>query len=211
MSRARILADYVSSGDELADKAPLASPAFTGTPTGITGTHITSGTLGNTVQDNITRLGTVTSGVLEDAVTYRNINQDLASTDSPTFAGLTISNAITTMSAAAAAGRFLKTDSYGGLTQIRSRRGSSSSTGTVSVLTPDHYEVGIIMAAGKNTSDHVGLCLYSAEWPGTYALRVLDVGSASTVTFGYTGANTITVNCSAAFVWASIGLTNKNA
>jgi hypothetical protein len=31
MSRARILADYVSSGDELADKAPLASPAFTGT------------------------------------------------------------------------------------------------------------------------------------------------------------------------------------
>jgi hypothetical protein len=33
MSRARILADYVSSGDELADKAPLASPAFTGTAT----------------------------------------------------------------------------------------------------------------------------------------------------------------------------------
>ena len=32
MSRARILANYVSSGDELALKAPLASPAFTGTP-----------------------------------------------------------------------------------------------------------------------------------------------------------------------------------
>ena len=31
MSRARILADYVSSGDELALKAPLASPTFTGT------------------------------------------------------------------------------------------------------------------------------------------------------------------------------------
>ena len=31
MSRARTLADYVSSGDELADKAPLASPTFTGT------------------------------------------------------------------------------------------------------------------------------------------------------------------------------------
>jgi len=45
MSRARILADYVSSGDELADKAPLASPAFTGTPTGITAAHITSGAL----------------------------------------------------------------------------------------------------------------------------------------------------------------------
>jgi len=67
MSRARILADYVSSGDELALKAPLASPAFTGTPTGITGTHITSGTLGNTVQDNITRLGTVTVGDISHA------------------------------------------------------------------------------------------------------------------------------------------------
>jgi len=31
MSRARTLADYVSSGDELALKAPLASPTFTGT------------------------------------------------------------------------------------------------------------------------------------------------------------------------------------
>ena len=31
MSRARILADYVSSGDELALKAPIAGPTFTGT------------------------------------------------------------------------------------------------------------------------------------------------------------------------------------
>jgi len=45
MSRARILADYVSSGDELADKAPLASPAFTGTPTGITAAHLEAGVL----------------------------------------------------------------------------------------------------------------------------------------------------------------------
>jgi len=45
MTRARILADYVSSGDELALKAPLSSPAFTGTPTGITAAHITSGAL----------------------------------------------------------------------------------------------------------------------------------------------------------------------
>ena len=45
MTRARILADYVSSGDELADKAPLASPAFTGTPTGITAAHLEAGVL----------------------------------------------------------------------------------------------------------------------------------------------------------------------
>ena len=92
MSRARDNAD----GARL--DAPLASPAFTGTPTGITGTHITSGTLGNTVQDNITRLGTVTSGVLEDAVTYRGINQDLATTDSPTFASITGANQLTGIS-----------------------------------------------------------------------------------------------------------------
>ncbi len=47
MSRARTLADYVSSGDELADKAPLASPAFTGTPTGITATHVGLGNVTN--------------------------------------------------------------------------------------------------------------------------------------------------------------------
>jgi hypothetical protein len=39
MTRARILADYVSSGDELALKAPLASPDFTGT-VDLTGTTV---------------------------------------------------------------------------------------------------------------------------------------------------------------------------
>ena len=38
-SRARILADYVNSGDELALKAPLASPDFTGT-VDLTGTTV---------------------------------------------------------------------------------------------------------------------------------------------------------------------------
>ena len=62
MSKARILADYVAGGTTAAEfdyldgvtsniqtqftaKAPLASPAFTGTPTGITAAHITSGAL----------------------------------------------------------------------------------------------------------------------------------------------------------------------
>jgi len=62
MSKARILADYVAGGTTAAEfdymdgvtsnvqtqmntKAPLASPAFTGTPTGITAAHITSGVL----------------------------------------------------------------------------------------------------------------------------------------------------------------------
>ena len=66
MSRARILADYVSSGDELADKAPLASPAFTGTPTGITAAHLEAGVLPSDVTggSGLTALGTVTTGTL---------------------------------------------------------------------------------------------------------------------------------------------------
>jgi len=77
---AKIVAGTIEASDVAADmatqaeldlKAPLASPAFTGTPTGITGSHITSGTLGNTVQDNITRLGTVTAGNLSNtAIVY---------------------------------------------------------------------------------------------------------------------------------------------
>ena len=40
----------------------FASPTFTGTVSGVDAGHLTTGTLGNTVQDNITRLGTVTTG-----------------------------------------------------------------------------------------------------------------------------------------------------
>jgi len=104
MSRARILADYVSSGDELADKAPLAGPTFTGTVAIPNVANLETAVVANTAKVtnynqtladinalDITELGTVTSGVLEDAVTYRNINQDLASTDSPTFNNLSVS------------------------------------------------------------------------------------------------------------------------
>jgi len=61
MSRARILADYVSSGDELADKAPLASPAFTGTPTGI---------VEGSIADNAVTLDKMASGVDGKVITY---------------------------------------------------------------------------------------------------------------------------------------------
>ena len=40
---------------------------------------------GVTGGSGLTALGTVTAGTLEDAVTYRGINQDLATTDSPKF------------------------------------------------------------------------------------------------------------------------------
>ena len=89
-TRARILADYVSGGATAAEfdyldgvtsniqtqftaKAPLASPAFTGTPTGITAAHITSGVLpvGVTGGSGLTAVNAanIASGVLPVGVT----------------------------------------------------------------------------------------------------------------------------------------------
>ena len=91
MTRARILADYVSGGTTAAEfdyldgvtsniqtqftaKAPLASPAFTGTPTGITAAHLEAGVLPSYVTggSGLTALGTVTSGTIGGAVTFEN-------------------------------------------------------------------------------------------------------------------------------------------
>ena len=55
-SRARILADYVNAGDELALKAPLASPDFTGT-VDLTGTTVS-------LDDNEISLDKVDGGTL---------------------------------------------------------------------------------------------------------------------------------------------------
>jgi hypothetical protein len=93
MTRARILADYVAGGTTAAEfdfmdgvtsnvqtqltaldtaKAPKANPAFTGTPTGITAAHITSGAL---------PVG-VTGGLGLDAIKFleNNTTQDLSGT-----------------------------------------------------------------------------------------------------------------------------------
>jgi hypothetical protein len=104
MSKVRDFAEIISAGIA-ADDAGLGnvtneskatmftSPTFTGTPTGITAAHLEAGVLPSDVTggSGLTALGTVASGTLEDAVTYRNIDQDLASTDSPTFNNLSVS------------------------------------------------------------------------------------------------------------------------
>jgi len=104
MSKVRDFAEIISAGIA-ADDAGLGnvtneskatmftSPTFTGTPTGITAAHLEAGVLPSDVTggSGLTALGTVASGTLEDAVTYRNIDQDLASTDSPTFNNLLVS------------------------------------------------------------------------------------------------------------------------
>ena len=66
MSRARENAD----GARL--DAPLASPAFTGTPTGITAAHLEAGVLPADVTggSGLTALGTVTAGTIGSGVTF---------------------------------------------------------------------------------------------------------------------------------------------
>ena len=97
------------SGLDAVSPANLASGVL---PVGVTGgsgldavspANLASGVLpvGVTGGSGLTALGTVTSGVLEDAVTYRNIDQDLATTDAPTFAGATINGAVSTRSGGA--------------------------------------------------------------------------------------------------------------
>ena len=92
MTRARDNAD----GARL--DAPIAGPTFTGTVAIPNVANLETAVVANTAKVtnynqtladinalDVTELGTVTSGVLEDAVTYRNINQDLATSDSPKF------------------------------------------------------------------------------------------------------------------------------
>jgi len=68
----------------------------TGSSSGAIGTTTTElGNVENTAlstwagTSNITTLGTVNAGTLNDTVAYRSINQDLATGDSPTFAAIT--------------------------------------------------------------------------------------------------------------------------
>jgi hypothetical protein len=83
MTRARILADYVSSGDELALKAPLAGPTFTGTVAIPNVANLETAVVANTAKVtnanptladinalDVTELGTVTSGTLGSAVVF---------------------------------------------------------------------------------------------------------------------------------------------
>ena len=63
-TRARILADYVSSGDELALKAPLASPAFTGSPSITLGSDATGDVYYRAAGGALTRLATGADGTV---------------------------------------------------------------------------------------------------------------------------------------------------
>jgi len=74
MSRARILADYVSSGDELADKAPLASSASINITGTITDTYFLS--LAYVLTGDVTLSGTNVLGKIVDGTTNVSITND---------------------------------------------------------------------------------------------------------------------------------------
>ena len=81
MSRARILADYVSSGDELADKAPIAGPTFTGTVAIPNVANLETAVVANTAKvTNATHTGAVTGGtsltIANDAVDSQHYAAD---------------------------------------------------------------------------------------------------------------------------------------
>ena len=82
-SRARILADYVNSGDELALKAPLASPTFTGTVAIPNVANLETAVVANTAKvTNATHTGDVTGStaltIADDAVTGGKLANDIA-------------------------------------------------------------------------------------------------------------------------------------
>ena len=78
-----ILKPNSATGDKLIIQDRAGGAVLTTADSGAT---VANATLDNATQDGITRLGTVTQGALADAVTYRGINQDLGTTDNPTFA-----------------------------------------------------------------------------------------------------------------------------
>jgi hypothetical protein len=153
MSRARENAD----GARL--DAPLASPAFTGTPTGITAAHLEAGVLPSDVTggSGLTALGTVTAGVLEDTVTYRNINQDLASTDSPTFAGIGDVSKVGASCRASLTANHNNWSGHGYLTGYTSLYNGDSSmysvgTNGITITTAGVYAVTLIIYASSPSS-----------------------------------------------------------
>ena len=86
MSRARILADYVSSGDELALKAPIASPTFTGTVAIPNVANLETAVVANTAKvTNATHTGHVTGGtaltIANDAVDSQHYAADSIDTE----------------------------------------------------------------------------------------------------------------------------------
>ena len=169
MTKARILANYVSSDDELALKAPLASPAFTGTPTGITAAHLEAGVLPSDVTggSGLTALGTVTSGVLEDAVTYRNINQDLGTSDSPKFSDVSWdgSGVITPVSVAATS---------------TLASGSTTSLATLNITEEGIYSVFCNLRWGftDTNNGYMRIFLYSGSEIGNQKMQFEQIGVA---------------------------------
>ena len=90
MTRARILADYVSSGDELALKAPIAGPTFTGTVAIPNVANLETAVVANTAKvTGSTSASDLASGTL---ATARMAAGTVVFTDNTTLVGTTLTS-----------------------------------------------------------------------------------------------------------------------
>ena len=130
--------------------------------------------------------------------------QGLGTGNSPTFAGLSVSDAVDSMGTA---GKFLYTSGTGGLSYIFTARGHETGTGTEDIYVPGNTTVGICFIWASVSGPAQACSLYSGNHPARYALRVVDLGSA-TASIGYNGT-ALTGDCGAAFEWAIFQITTK--
>jgi len=146
MSRARILADYVSSGDELALKAPIAGPTFTGTVAIPNVANLETAVVANTAKTtNATHSGDVTGGtaltIADNAVSLAKMaggtDGNLITYDTsgdPAYVATGTSGHVLTSAGADAVPAFAAAAAGGGITHASQWRVIADS-GTLSSLT----------------------------------------------------------------------------
>ena len=174
MTRARILADYVSSGDELALKAPIAGPTFTGTVAIPNVANLETAVVANTAKvTNATHTGDVTGGT---ALTIATDAVDIAMLSATgTASATTFLRGDNAWAAAGAAsvgyilGVAMLADVYDGA----GGASYTSHASTIRRLNTVAYEIGMSVTLGSNewTFDEAGSYLINAHGPATESYR----------------------------------------
>jgi hypothetical protein len=177
MTRARILADYVSSGDELALKAPLLSPALVtpnlGTPSAGVMTNMTGGVTASLV-DNAVTLAKMAGGTDGNLITY-DTSGDPAYVATGTSGHVLTSagaDAVPTFQAAGGGGIIIKTTNHSS-SQILEASGDET------VVEADAYDMHVTCTIGNKLHIWItggfGYGISGANW-FHFGLRITDDG-----------------------------------
>ena len=161
-----------------------------------------SGIIGTTEQGTF-------NGTLGSSANFASIANDAISGDklnggSPSFASLSVTDAVVGMGTA---GKFLLTNGDGGLSYIYTARGHETGTGTEDIYVPGNTTLGICFVWASVNAAHQACSIYSANFPGRYALRLVSLGS-SVASIGQNGT-AITGTVGAAFEWVVIQMHTK--